>query len=544
MCLLFDIHVVPSHYDLLQTDSGGHSFVGSAPAAKEFDCVIIFDPQTMVRALYSPVQHLILRSLYQTFTMEKVDSSVQLSYDRKTSHGPRSAASRAYASLGFYTILTPCAAMPVSSASSSRPSTSSSSGQPLANRTKQFRQPVEDIGADEDAEGEIDDEFLGLLAPTTKPLTAVPKQKDASNGKGKKVDSSNRSNKQAASTWPLRQDDDSEPEEALSKQIRPPPPAPAPAPAPTPTPATAPKAKAAGGAKAARGTTSAAMKKAKKAAQASSVFRSFPKPTLPPAPAAAPAAAAAPPSATPSSATLPASRSAPSTVNAAKQASSKREREGEVGPASEVVAPAATSQPRQKRQKVNAKVAQTKVEKPKEPVALALPGTEFNLPGSVSAPAITPSSAAQSSNVAAPATGPPDDSEEEDWDEVEPSANEPSANEPASSASHPPPMRSIHMEVVIPESNPRPEHQEPVDGSDGMAAGDDDFLMDMFDDEPAEDEAQPEDDDFLESAFEESQPSNPPPPVSMNDLAKEELGGLWGGEEDEESSDDSESDDE
>lgn len=50
---LFYNQVVASHNDSFQTDSGGHSFVGSAPAAKEFDCVIIFDPQTMVRAIYS-----------------------------------------------------------------------------------------------------------------------------------------------------------------------------------------------------------------------------------------------------------------------------------------------------------------------------------------------------------------------------------------------------------------------------------------------------------------------------------------------------------
>ena len=415
------------------------------------------------------------------------------------------------------------AAMPVNSAASSRPSTSSSSvhASQASTRVKQVRQPIDDLGADEDAEGEIDDEFLQLLPPSPKPPPVPAKKlsgRDTSTAKGKQVAASRKAVN--ASSNAARPDDDSEPEEALLNQIRfPPQSIPAPAPAPAPVPAPAPKAKAPS--KPARQKKSAAMTKAEKAAlAASTAFRSFPKPR----PSQLPAAAAPP-------------ASTPSTIKSfAPTAAAKREREAEeLAPEAPATVPA--PQPR-KRQKVAQPVAAPKPEKPKEPFSLALPtGSEFNLPGSVSAPALAGGSS-RSGNASPPDETAPtaDDSEEEDWMEVQPSASAPAI--PTASQ---PQVRDIQMEVVIPEATRRPEPQEPMDGSDGLAAGEEDFLQDMFD-EAAEEEVQ--EDDFLQDAYGESQPSVSAPPLSMNDLAKETLGDTLWGDDDDDTSEDSESDDE
>ncbi|KAH8105483.1 RNA polymerase II transcription elongation factor-domain-containing protein [Cristinia sonorae] len=478
-----------------QFEDGGHSFVGVAPPAKEFDCVLIFDPQTM------------------SFTLEKVDSSVKLTYDRKTPAGPRKAVSP----------------NPIASASSSRPSTSSSLSQPLqsSSRGKPSRQAVADTGGhDEDAEGDIDDDFLDLLpATTTQPPTITKKtagKELTAITKGKQTAASGMANRapanQSRPAPPARPSDDSEPEEALSKQIR-------------PTPSASQTAPAAKATKAATGTKvrkkSAAMSKVEKLAK--SAFRSFPPPR--------PAPSQMQPSASTSSVLpKPTAESPPKlTVGA------KREREAEVQPPPPAPAPATASQLRQKRQKI---LPTPKPEKPKEPFSLALPtGSEFNLPSAISAPSIIatapPAAAATPEPVAAAAA---EDSDPDDWDEVV----QLSASAPVLPTPQPPPLqpvRAIQMEVIIPTASRRPEPDPPVvDGSDGLLGGDEDFLQDMFDEEAAEEDADPEaaEDDFLQDAMIEK-----PPPKSMNDLALEgALGPLWGDDDDDDSSDESESDDE
>ncbi|THH33798.1 hypothetical protein EUX98_g462 [Antrodiella citrinella] len=467
-----------------QADSGGYSFAGKASPAKEYDCVIIYDPLTLA------------------FTLEKVDSSLMLTYDRKTAHGPRSAVSP----------------LPVGSANSSRPSTSSSgasSAQPLS-RSRQIHTTIEDNGGhDEDAEGEPDDDFMDVVSVTAKAPASLPKRpvtdKDApapSNGKGKQA-APKRKTKSAATIPapappPARVSEESEPEEALSKQVRPLPPA-----------VPVAKGKAAAGAKTARPKKSGPMAKAEKAAMAASTaFRSFPKPRisqLPSQPAV---------SGSTSTTNQPAS-SLPALLPSAS--GTKREREAET-PA---VRP--TPQPRPKRQKI-VPTSIPKPEKTKEPFSLALPtGSEFSLPSSVSAPTGLPAGAS-SSVVPTPsppnesAAQPADDSEEEEWDE---------------------PVRAIQMEVIIPTAAPHPDPMETVDNSDGLAAGDDDFLLDMFD-EAAEDDA-PED-DFLQDAMEEASEVRAPP-KTMAELAQTQFSGadvddpLWPDDDEDDTSDDTSDDD-
>jgi len=323
---------------------------------------------------------------------------------------------------------------------------------------------------------------------------------------------------------PARVSEDSEPEEALAKQIRPP-----------PLPAPAVKGKAAGGAKAPRQRKSAAMTKAEKAAiAASTAFRSFPKPRpsqLPPQPAASGATSVI------SKPPLPASSQPVS--------GTKRERVTEPSAVGEAAHSAL--QPRPKRQKVAPTPALPKPEKAKEPFSLALPtGSEFSLPSSVSAPSalfVGPSSntVPTPSPLHEPVAPAADDSEEEDWDEVQPSASASTPTLPTPQQ----PVRAIQMEVIIPTASPRPDPMDNVDGSDGLPAGDEDFLQDMFD-EAAEDDA-PED-DFLQDALEETFEVRAPP-KSMAELAQAELGAdlgedpLWPDDDEDDTSDDSSDDD-
>lgn len=392
-------------------------------------------------------------------------------------------------------------------------------------RTRPGRPPIEDEGHDEDAEGEIDEDLLNLLPQPTKPQPTVKKssEKDKASSvvtKGKQSVAASR--KSGSSVVPApgpapRPSEDSEPDEPLVKQMKP------------QAAALATKAKAP--AKAPKQQRSAAMRKAEKAAMA---FRPFSKPPRQQAPQ--------PPPNVKSS--LVASGNVPSASSSAT--GTKRDRD--------VMEPQVADapprpQPRPKRPKVTPHAA-PKPEKPKEPLDLALPtGSAFSLPSSVSAPAL--SVAAPSSSNAGPVKDVADepvvgggDSEDEDWEPIQPSESAPAVSTSQPQA----PIRSIQMEVIIPEPSPRAESPVHVDGSDGIAAGEDDFLQDMFD-EAAEEDADPEaaEDDFLQDAFGEA-PVESAPVKSMKDLAQEEFGDLgmgdtlWG-DDDEDTSDDS-SDDE
>ncbi|TCD70478.1 hypothetical protein EIP91_003239 [Steccherinum ochraceum] len=477
------------------TDGGSYSWSGSAPAAKEFDCVLIFDPNSM------------------TFTMEKVDTLVGVTFNGRSAHGLRKAASP----------------LPPSSAASSRPSTSSSSSQALS-RTRPGRPPVEDEGHDEDAEGEIDEDLLNLLPQPTKSLPAAKKSSEK-----EKVSSTTTKGRQSAAIIrksgasamsssilapvPSRPSEDSEPEEPLVKQVRP--------------QAAAPAGKAKAPTKAPKQQKSAAMRKAEKAALA---FRPFAKHPRQPIPQPTPAFKTA----VVSSGIVP-SASAPST-------STKRDRDTMEQPVADAPVPAPPRpQPRPKRPKITPQAA-PKPEKPKEPLDLALPtGSAFNLPSSVSAPAVPTAASSSSSTVPAKhvADEPAADSEDEDWEPVQPSESAPAVSTSQSQA----PIRSIQMEDVIPEPSPRAESPVHIEGSDGVVVGEDDFLQDMFDEEEADPEAA--EDDFLQDAFGEAPeaPADLAPVKSMNDLAQEEFGDLgmggdtlWG-DDDDDTSDDS-SDDE
>ncbi|KAI0775429.1 RNA polymerase II transcription elongation factor-domain-containing protein [Irpex lacteus] len=61
-----------------QTEEGGHIFVGAETTAKEVECVLIYD------------------EVLQSFTLEKLDSYVNLTYDRKTAKAPRHTGSRRF----------------------------------------------------------------------------------------------------------------------------------------------------------------------------------------------------------------------------------------------------------------------------------------------------------------------------------------------------------------------------------------------------------------------------------------------------------------
>ncbi|GBE79190.1 predicted protein [Sparassis crispa] len=61
-----------------QTGEGGHQFRGTEVSAKEFECVLIYDEE------------------FGTFTLEKMDSFVNLAHDRKMDHAPRHPGSPMY----------------------------------------------------------------------------------------------------------------------------------------------------------------------------------------------------------------------------------------------------------------------------------------------------------------------------------------------------------------------------------------------------------------------------------------------------------------
>lgn len=71
---------------LLEQPGEIHVFGGAEHPAKEWDCVLIYDEETGVIANFLRVlcSHLNSSGYSQTFTLEKLDSSLVLTYERKT----------------------------------------------------------------------------------------------------------------------------------------------------------------------------------------------------------------------------------------------------------------------------------------------------------------------------------------------------------------------------------------------------------------------------------------------------------------------------
>ncbi|KAI0952024.1 hypothetical protein AcV7_007953 [Taiwanofungus camphoratus] len=145
-----------------QTGEGGHVFLGQELPAREWDCVLIYDEEM------------------GTFTLEKLDSYVNLTYDRKTTHAPRHPGS-------------PLPPRLTTSASTSSAHTHSQAQPVFTPQPRDLDAEIERelLGPDEDAEGEPDDGFaeilpVALLEPRSKGrIAADTGSASASKAKGK-----------------------------------------------------------------------------------------------------------------------------------------------------------------------------------------------------------------------------------------------------------------------------------------------------------------------------------------------------------------------
>ncbi|CDO74118.1 hypothetical protein BN946_scf185043.g168 [Trametes cinnabarina] len=375
----------------------GVNFVGQEKAAREYDCVLIYDEEL------------------GTFTLEKIESCVTLHHDPRTVHVPRHANSPA-----------PAAPQRITGSSSHAPREQSA----LARREE------------EESEGEIPESPKSK--PPSRSLTAAPVPKAKP------------------------------PAPASSHQL-------------TPTPAP------------------------------QSFSRSNP-PSLPPKATQASAAASAPAPAKLKS--RPVSASSSSTPSTTK---SVNKRELPVEPEEEILELRRPAQPPpSKRQKLVPEKEKPK-EQTKEPVALALPGSSsmpaLALPSSSSkpssAPAQPPALSLPSSSAAVSLPSVPDasvpavtDSDEEEWDEVQPTITAASAG-PAPSIDALAP-RKIVMEEIEPSAftPPRLDGEELEEVDIDMAALEEELKEQLADpeveadgDADAEAEGEDVEDDFLVGAM-------------------------------------------
>ena len=93
---LHSAHSSASHYHSEQPGEGGYGFIGNEIPAKEWECVLVYDEDSGVGT--PTMYYLVINStlISQRFTLEKLDSCVTLTYDRKTATGPKHTASRMF----------------------------------------------------------------------------------------------------------------------------------------------------------------------------------------------------------------------------------------------------------------------------------------------------------------------------------------------------------------------------------------------------------------------------------------------------------------
>lgn len=488
-----------------QTADGGHLFIGTEQPAKEWDCVLIYDEGLGVR-IYTITTSLpcIQPRPTQRFILEKLDSNINLTHDRKTSKPPRLPGSRTplvdTASTGIDLIT----ALPSSLPSTSAPSPSGASpAQTPSKRAQHVHTAADQL----EAEVETFDDAK-VTAPSPRPTPAVskpPLPRDPI--KSKPIPKIKK--RPAPIAAPRMEEEESEGEIIETpKSVKATPTVPTPSVAPIPKP------------KAKRSIQAAAAALRATNGKSSSV----PPPThhpLPPKPIPSPVKAGASPSG--SKRSLPDDTAAPEP---------KRARISP--PPVSVPAPSRPTRP-------------TPTARPeKKAVSLAFPdGTDLSLPSSLGVQQSKPVSLAfpGSSGVAPtlpPAPAPPapvvagvDDSEDEEWDPVvEPAAP---ASAPIELALPSLPSRTITMEEIDPEPTAIPEEEEGDEEEIDM----EDFAEQLNEHLNDEDE----DEDFLAAAISPVVDGQPAGPImSLNGYAQAE-GNIWGeGDEDDYTSSDSDDD--
>ncbi|KAH9950083.1 RNA polymerase II transcription elongation factor-domain-containing protein [Amylocystis lapponica] len=446
-----------------QTGEGGHVFVGTEQPAREWDCVLIYDEEM------------------GTFTLEKLDSYMNLTYDRKTKHAPRHAGSP----------LPPPPPARITASSSS----SSTLSQPVPSTKADVDHLVLEAALErdsglEDAEGEIDDEIAAILPST--PLPSAPPLPAAKShtAQGITVRAKHAAANSAAST-PLRlkrealkmeEEEESEGEIVEGRtqpRVHPPDPPPAQAPPKAPPPAARAPARAKSSAKPAAPPPTSAPR---------------PRPSQPAQPPAAKAQPAAP---------------APAPSKKREYGADVEEETLEFGRPSRPL-PAKRARPSPPPPPPPPPQPQAA-----QPFSLALPGgpaatapVGLSFPGSSSAttaPVGLSFPGSSSAAVSLPPAAPADDSDNEDWDEVQPGA-----------------LRAIEMEEIVPTATAEEEEEEEEIDMNAFEA---ELNQAVGEDAPA---GMEEEEDFLAGA--------------VSPVAERATGVDWGDEDDYSSSEDSEED--
>ncbi|KAI0347018.1 hypothetical protein BDW22DRAFT_488080 [Trametopsis cervina] len=437
-----------------QTEEGAHIFAGAETVAKEVECVLIYDEEL------------------------GLDSYVNLTYDRKITRAPKH---------------------PGSPLPSSRPSTStstSSSNAPLAQTVSKRRiqtaadQLEADLSGDEDAVGELDEDFAGVLPPEP------PKklQKEVVPPKKEKLSFTKKTKVLATPPIAVKKEEEEESEGEIKDS-----------PPPSTKISTITSAKAVPKPKQGKSlaAAAAAIRANKAASPMTSASTSATSPQL-----SAPAPPNHPLPPRPVTTAL-----APESGRKPTKASPTKKARPSPPPKLAPARPAPKKEPPKK----------------KEPAALAFPGAEgssfsLDLPG--------PSHPSSTMPVL-----PGDDSENEDWDPVPQVAASPKK-------SPEPPVRQITMEEIIP--TPPPHHDTPESTThldDTLTMEEEDEDEDEYDViEIDENELQRELEAHLEGEDDEPEPEQPEPPqfsgpiLSLNALAGQFVG------DDDDSDDDTTSD--
>ncbi|GJE84745.1 EAF domain-containing protein [Phanerochaete sordida] len=479
----------------VNNDDEVHLFDGTETTSKEWDCVLIYDEESKM------------------FTLEKLDSTVQLTYDKKRSRSQLQTASPLPSSI---------------------PSTSASSpdSAPLAQSAPHRTKPKT---AAEQLEAEFEGVPMNGSPRTSPPKNAAqePMRKKPQKKDPRELMFRKKQPLTSAPVLPPRVDEGTESGEIVENSRR----------------GTSARLSAAPASSAPSPSHTAAGPNRRSLADYKADRAIVPKPPTPPThplPAKPTGAASPPKSSTApvqSPVPAPAKVTPKSAQNGPKPTLKKRERPDESS--------LPPSPPKRPKQSLSQARPQTQPKQPlppppKKEVELAFPGggSNFALPSSSSAPSSKPPSSKPSGNKSAaaslsfpgspgiapslPASQPApalaaaaDDSDEEEWDDVLPTAQAapPPSTAPARMAAPAPPppivSRAITMEEIVPE--PTVHRDEPDDEEEEI---DEDIFAEQLKEQLGEDE----EDDFLAAAispFVESQPmpSEPRRPISMNQLA-------------------------
>ncbi|CAL1702104.1 unnamed protein product [Somion occarium] len=319
------------------SSDGGHIFLGKEEPAKDVECILIWNEED------------------DTFTLEKLDSTVTLIYDRKTTHGRR---------------LSP-------PGSSSRPSTTVSTPpyQTSASRPAKAPAPSDDLEAElnmlleEDADGEPEDETTSFLVSSANAGTTKGKA-PARNLNKPSTKASKPSRNTARNVSQMEQEEeDSEVDRPLAQSVS----------------------------RRVPSTTKAAPTKPQPVKAPSPVkppsrVISPPHPSLPPKPQVSPVV----------------SKQTPAKINSTSVSSRKRDR-----PATQDDESMPKPSPPKRTKLPPPKSSTTKKPPPKEEEAFVL-----ELPGTSSMPGLPPILSQPAVPVSEPPVEAQDDSEEEEWDDV------------------------------------------------------------------------------------------------------------------------------